>query len=352
MRSIFRIMLILIAALVCLQTACNNEAGVHPPWAQVSIAEAYVEPQGFIELWGSSLPNTNVDVNYARLYFEPMDEDSVEMFEVNGTLYYSPVHLCHRCYHFMGAYLKTGEWQFIERAETYAARLMELSVVIDEARWVRHQYPFRVHGRADLELPTPFFSGMAQGEMLSVLVRLYEFTGKQEYLEAARQVFASLVLFRSDSSPWVARLDSAGYYWLEEFPHDSQPGMTLNGYIAGIYGVYDYYRVTDDTTARRVWDAALTTLKHYIPAYRRPGQYSYYCLGHHHKATDGYHRLHIRMMDHLLRLTGDRFFREWSDIYRSDLPPNPVHSSEDPDLLRTAAAIPVSSRADATLPHP
>ena len=74
----------------------------------VTLADAVREEQGFVNLWGLSLPNTNVDVDWARRYFEPMDEDSIEMTVYRDQVVYSPVELCHRTFHFMGAYLKTG----------------------------------------------------------------------------------------------------------------------------------------------------------------------------------------------------------------------------------------------------
>ncbi len=285
-----------------------------------TLAAANRESQGFVNLWGGSLPNTNISIELARQYQDPLDKDSIEMTVYRGETVYSPVELCHRCFHFMGAYLKTNEKHFLERAEKYAAKLVDLSFVTDDsARFVEFQYDYLLHNRADMKLTEPFSSGMAQGEMLSVMIRLYEFTDNPHYLNTAHEVFRSLTRLRkTHPEHWVARLDSLGYYWLEEFPHNTEPGMTLNGYIAGLYGVYDYYRVTRDSTALFVWEASLTTLKHYLPEFRRPGMNSYYCLGHKHVANDSYHALHASMMYHLHRLTADDYFDEMKNLLESD----------------------------------
>jgi len=116
----------------------------------------------------------------------------------------------------------------------------------------------------------------------------------------------------------VARIDADGYYWIEEFPHDTRPGMTLNGYIAALFGVYDYYHLTGSEDAEMIYELGLTTIKHYLPEFRRPGQRSYYCLGHQSVANDSYHRLHISMMGHLHRITGDEFFRAMGDSLTAD----------------------------------
>ena len=72
-------------------------------------------------------------------------------------------------------------------------------------------------------------------------------------------------------------------------------------------------------TACAVWEAALTTLKHYLPEFRRPGQKSYYCLEHRHIASDGYHLLHAGMMGHLYRLTGDPYFDAMRTLLLEDV---------------------------------
>ena len=160
---------------------------------------------------------------------------------------------------------------------------------------------------------------MAQGVVLAVTIRLYEITGKSQYLTFSHRLFNSFLQLRKSNSPWIARLDSLSYYWIEEYPHDVKPGQTLNGYIAAIMGVYEYYRITGDYRAKVVYDAALTTLKYYLPQYRRENQTSYYCLGHMMPATLSYHNLHIQMMRDLYFVSGDIFFWLMAELFESDV---------------------------------
>jgi hypothetical protein len=158
---------------------------------------------------------------------------------------------------------------------------------------------------------------MAQGEFLMVLMRLYEFTGNKDYLMYGHQVFHSFLLLQSDFEDWVVRLDSAGYYWMEEYPHETRPGMTLNGYVYALFGIYEYRRFVDDPRAELIYDLSLTTLKHYLPYYRQPGKSSLYCLGH--KARAGsYHAQHIKQMNVLYAATGDPFFEIMALAFEAD----------------------------------
>ena len=88
--------------------------------------------------------------------------------------------------------------------------------------------------------------------------------------------------------------------------------------MAAVFGVYDFYRVTGSEQARRVWELSLTTLKHYLPYFRRAGQTSLYCLGHMVPATTGYHEFHIQQLRNLGRMTGDPFFAAMADLLESD----------------------------------
>jgi hypothetical protein len=161
---------------------------------------------------------------------------------------------------------------------------------------------------------------MSQGNLLMVFVRLYELTGDDEYLDFSHRLFRGFLKLKGHRKTWFARLDSAGYYWIEEYPHNEKPGMTLNGFIAATYGIYDYFRVTRDRKAKAIYDMGITTIKHYLPQFRRPGQTSYYDLGHRWPATKGYHFLHVEMLRQLHLMTGDEYFKKWADIFESDVP--------------------------------
>jgi hypothetical protein len=271
-----------------------------------------------VVLGPKSLPNTNVDVAYAAKYIPPLDADSIELTNIGDSAYYHPVAMTHRCFHFLGAYLKTNDTVFVKRTEKYVAKMLTTAIRIDSALFLPYPFDYRVHKKAALQLKAPWFSAMAQGEFLSIATRLFEYTGDSTYLQLAHQTFRSLTFLYNLNQPWVSRIDTAGYFWLEEYTLP-EPDQTLNGFIAAVYGVYDYFRVTQTDDARRMYDNCLTTLKHYLPDYQRPDSLSFYCLGHRHVADSGYHRLHISMCRELLRVSGDSTFLEMARSLNADV---------------------------------
>ncbi len=294
----------IVAALIL---ACNSQREAGDSGDQHRWREANHLPQPFILLGPKSLPNTNVDVAYARKYVPPMDADSIELTVIGDSAYYHPVAMIHRCFHFLGAYLKANDTAQLRRAEKYVAKLRSLSIQSDSAIFLPYPFDYRVHKNAKLQLKTPWVSGMAQGEFLAIVTRLLEYTGDSVYLDLAHQSFRSLTRLSDKNELWVGRVDSAGYFWLEEYPLEGLD-QTLNGFVAAVYGVYDYLRVVGSDDARRMYDNCLTTLRRYLPEYRRPDSLSYYCLGHRHIADSSYHRLHISMCRELFRMSGDSIF--------------------------------------------
>jgi hypothetical protein len=104
---------------------------------------------------------------------------------------------------------------------------------------------------------------MAQGIALSLFTRLYESTGAVGYRTAADATWASLLVSRSTSGPWVSYADAGGYLWLEEYA-DNAPRLSsdrsVNGHLFALFGVWDYWRLTKSSSAVAIFDGAATTL--------------------------------------------------------------------------------------------
>ena len=267
-----------------------------------------------------TIPAFDVNPNTADSITGPLDADSIEQCPYRGGLYYHPVFLGHRIHVFLETYRRTGDQKYLRRAEKYVRKIMEICDVVDGTAYARYPFKYSVHVDSSITFEPPWYSGMAQGEFLGLLVALNHFTGNNDYIQYAHMVFKSFLRIGMDKKPWVVRIDSSGFYWIEEYPHQIRPGQTLNGFIGAVFGIYDYYQATGDPAARRVYDASITTLKEYLPQYRRPGKYSYYCLGHLKEATPAYHQLHIQMLRRLYQLSGDPFFQVMADIFKADIP--------------------------------
>lgn len=243
----------------------------------------------------------------------PTDQDGIILY-LNQ--YYHPVLIANTGLAYIDGYRKTNNQEYLNQAEKYAHKLQEISVVSRGAIYFPYANDFALHGINDDIMKAPWYSGMAQGQTLALFVRLYEVTNKKEYLETANKIFNSFTNLKGESNLWTVLVDNNGYYWIEEFPKDESDD-TLNGFIYGLYGVYDYYELTKNQEAKKVFQGSLTTLKHYLPQFRVEGGISYYCLKHK-KQDAGYHKKHIKQLNMLFSMTGDKFFKEMADNFYND----------------------------------
>ena len=243
----------------------------------------------------------------------PQDEDGVIVYEYDARLYYNPVQIAQRGMWFGDNYRRTGDARYLERSEAHAARLIADAVEVDGALYLPYHFDFRLHNRPDQVMEAPWYSGMAQGQALSLFLRLHEMTGKEVYRTAADGLMASFHRLHGSAAEYVARVDCEGYYWIEEYPMEIST-QTLNGFIFAFWGVYEYWRATGDEEAARLVRASLATLKHYLEAFRVQDEPSYYCLKHE-VQYPRYHMIHIRQLHYVHRLSGDPYFAEMAEQF-------------------------------------
>lgn len=263
------------------------------------------------DLWYTDQPLLSLDT-YDR------DEEGVHMFEKDGKLYYFPTRLAQTGMRLLDNYLTTGEELRLELSVRHAERLLTEGIDVDGALFFPVNMEFELHGRPDDVMPVPWYSGMSQGQALSFFLRLYRVTGNERYLDAAHRTFRSLSRFRGVHTPWVVELDDLDYFWIEEYPKETR-NQVLNGFVFGLFGLFEYYQDTGDETAARLVRAGLTTLRRYVDSYRVPGEPSYYCLRHRGQFSP-YHSAHIELMRELYRISGDPYFEEFADLLASDYP--------------------------------
>jgi heparosan-N-sulfate-glucuronate 5-epimerase len=161
-------------------------------------------------------------------------------------------------------------------------------------------------------LKSPWYSGLAQGQGISLLVRAHRETGDARYLDAADRAFHSFLKPAADGG--VTFTDEVGDIWFEEyivFP----PTHILNGFIWAAWGVYDYFLATESQRAQNLFTKAVATLRNNLHRYDI-GFWSLYeesgtrlpML-----ASPFYHHLHIVQLRVLHRLTGEDIFKQYAD---------------------------------------
>ena len=246
----------------------------------------------------------------------PVDDDSVYMDDSHGEVCYHPVFLAQTGLILLDIYHSTGNEYYLNWARKHANKLQEIARYFYGVPFYPYPFNFPLHGDTTQTMYAPWYSGLAQGEALQLFVRLYNETGDRRYLMVADEIFASFSIFRGQSDVWVVAVDSLEYFWIEEYPME-ELNHTLNGFIYAVYGIYEYYLLTGNNDARNILLASFTTLKQYIPDFRCPGGYSYYCLKHRAQSRK-YHLVHIDQLHKLYLMTGDEFFEEMSQLFWED----------------------------------
>ena len=174
-------------------------------------------------------------------------------------------------------------------------------------------------------LKAPWYSALAQGQGISMLVRAHKESGDVRYLDAATRALA--VFTRPVDSGGVAFTDDHGDLWFEEYIV-SPPTHILNGFIWASWGVYDYFLATKDSSAkdgpaRELFTRGVQTLVRNLDRYDL-GFWSLYEQSGTRLpmvASPFYHQLHIVQLRIMHRLTGETVFARvadrWEDYSRS-----------------------------------
>ncbi|MCH7878477.1 MAG: hypothetical protein IH914_04075 [candidate division Zixibacteria bacterium] len=258
--------------------------------------------------------------SYRRLEDDTLgkfDQRGIQVFYYRGKgPYYHPVSMLNRLNRLLQGYVITSNPNFLAVAVATYDKLMDEAIYTDLQIWLPYRFDFYITNEDTVF--APFYSGMSQGLALSVTCYLFEITGDSSYLPIAEKLFRTLLLPKDKSMPWVVRLDTAGYYWIEEYPlpiHD----RTLNGSIIGTFGLYDYWKLTGSDAALKMLRGAVATYAEYGRLYRRPGETSYYSLGYKKIANMAYHHLHISLFDYLSRISENPYFGAFADTLKMDV---------------------------------
>jgi hypothetical protein len=216
--------------------------------------------------------------------------------------------------------VKNDTW-FLERAERQGRRIIATRVVSRGAWWFPYPFDYPLASNLNYTMRQPWYSAMAQGQAISLFVRLAQATGDASWRTAANNAFAALRLGFSAAGPWVTHRDGNGRLWLEEYPNRTPgtSGRVLNGHLFAMYGLWDYWSLTRSAAAAALFADAAATVKRYIRNFRNPGWASSYGLRGL-APTEKYHTIHVDQLLHMHALTGDATFASMAEGLQSDFP--------------------------------
>jgi hypothetical protein len=158
-------------------------------------------------------------------------------------------------------------------------------------------------------LKAPWYSGLAQGQGVSLLLRAHAHASDKKYLQAAERAFVPLT--RLITGGGVLFEDQEKNLWIEEYLVDP-PTHILNGFIWALWGVFDYWLAREDAAARDVFDRSVATLLHNLAKYDTGYWSLYEQSGTRLKmlASPFYHRLHVVQLRVMALLTGNQLFNQ------------------------------------------
>ena len=168
----------------------------------------------------------------------------------------------------------------------------------EDGAWVTFAY----------ETPEYPYSAMAQGEAISLLLRLYQETKDEKYLEAAKKAKEFMLLSFEEGGP--TKYEGRDVY-LYECPKDP---LILNGWIFSLWGLMDYCKIVDDTKAKDVLDRTLATLEKRLPDFNL----SYWSMYEDGKRISSpfYHKLHVAQLRVMYDLTGKDVYKAFADKWQ------------------------------------
>lgn len=171
------------------------------------------------------------------------------------------------------------------------------------------------------DLPKNWISGMYQGQAISLYLRYGQlFNCEAECIEKTKKMIKFYdVDFKNGG---FKRIDDEGNLWFEEYTSPS-PSFVLNGYIYSLFGVYDYWRVTNCNDAKHIIDECEKTLANSLHKYDC-GYWSIYDQLIKELATKYYHKnIHIPIMEIMYGLTQNELFnyykKRWEKQYNSKI---------------------------------
>lgn len=267
---------------------------------------------------------------YARSVAAPLrtgtrDATGVPMFKIGTKLHDHPVRQAQDGLMALESYRVNKDPRQLAQAKLDAQRLLDRKVLRTPAYFFPYPFSFPLHGNAADTIPAPWYSGMAQGLALSLFSRLSEVTKEPIWRVAADATFNSLLMpvnRQNTALPFVSWVDSSGHLWIDEYAQAplTKADRTFNGHIFGVFGVWDYFVISQDPRATQVFAGALANLRYRVNrGWQSASWISRYCLTH--AVPDRkYHQIHIGQLRSLHAITGSSFWSVWSDRFRDDYP--------------------------------
>lgn len=268
---------------------------------------------------------------YSRSVAAPLgtgtrDATGVPMFKIGTRLYDHPVRQGQDGIMALESYRVNKDPRQLAQARLDAQRLLNRRVQRTPAYFFPYPFSFALHGNTADTIRAPWYSGMAQGLALSLFSRLSDVTKEPVWRVAADATFNSLLMpvsRQNTALPFVSWVDSSRHLWIDEYAQAplTKADRTFNGHVFAVFGVWDYFVISQDPRATQIFAGALANLRYRVNrGWQTASWISRYCMTH--GVPDAkYHQIHTGQLLSLHAITGSSFWSVWSDRFRDDYPP-------------------------------
>ena len=152
------------------------------------------------------------------------------------------------------------------------------------------------------------FGAMCQGEAISLLARAYVQTNDRRYIECSSKLYSFLMTPIDNGG--VASYKDNLIVLFECTDHSP----ILNGWIFALFGIYDFYLLSNDKSVKDVLDQSVYSLSQSLPLFDNKTWSLYDLDGN--IASPFYHKLHIAQLEALTKISDDKFFLDYYKIFK------------------------------------
>lgn len=253
------------------------------------------------------------------------DDKGVIMFDYHGVQrkVYNPLNVASGGLTYFSKYQSTGDKQFreyflntVKWLVDNAKEKQQLGVggtVINYSVW-EYNFPWRFYGW----ISPPYSSSLAQATGIAVLTHAYELTGNETFLDVAKKAFGAFLVDYSNGGVISVEKDDhhdgeSVFFHLLAKP-DFPKIYVLNGHTGSLLYIWEYYKKSNDTRAKDLFDKGIRYLKENLWKYDT-GSWSLYDQMEH-LASDIYHKAHINHLERLYDISGQVVLKEYADRFK------------------------------------
>jgi hypothetical protein len=213
-------------------------------------------------------------------------------------------------------FINTADW-LVENAVNKTDNLKRGE---DYAVW-EYDFPWKYYGWVD----PPYASSLAQAESIYVLALAFDLTNNEKYILTAKKAMKAFFVDYEVGGLATTEAPDGSSIFLQIL---AKPGFTktyvLNGHTQSLIFLWRYYDITNDSSARIIFDKGINYLSKNLWRYDTGTWSSYDLLDN--LATPEYHKAEISQLDELYEITRRDVFKVYAEKFEKYLMVMPLNS--------------------------